>query len=312
MTANVKVLVASILLSFILLVVLKCTTGIGSILRNKVIASRQSLKPRQPRIAVQTIMIGSLIDDAITNHQSYCSKWGYDHILVTENSRPERKPTWEKLPSILRLFDEGYDYVMQIDYDAFFMNCSISLQPFVDQMEMEGSSWLFGGDQNIVINAGQMLFRNTDVGRHILQGTDGLWYPGFGRAGGLQDNLAFAAFLGGARRPNETEITSASQRCCDCRVTSSNEVKMSLMNRVRKGGPGYKCRLAIKGSRDALSLVDASLVKNISLVRQRDINSYDGRYRKGDFIFHCAGMQPKNACWSFFNHSSSACDGGAS
>mmetsp|Transcript_22932 Transcript_22932/g.49710 ORF Transcript_22932/g.49710 Transcript_22932/m.49710 type:complete len:378 (+) Transcript_22932:18-1151(+) len=249
-------------------------------------ASKQHAMHQTPRIAIQTVMIGQSYEVTLSNHKSYCDKWGYHHSVVTENSRPERKPQWEKIPAMLRLFDMGYDYVMQVDSDAFFANCTISLQPFVDRMVREGSSWLFAGDYNIVINTGQFIFRNTDAALGILRTVDNIWYSlRFGNKG-LQDNKAFAAYLGGATvESSEEEVETAFERCRGCNKTNTDQ-----------------CRFVEHGSRQALSFVSNELLQHISFVRQRDINAYDGNYQEGDFIYHCAGRIPKPACFFFDDH----------
>jgi galactosyl transferase GMA12/MNN10 family len=160
-----------------------------------------------PRIAIQTLHITANnqsinLDNAfLRSHQQYADRWGYNNVLVTE-ALDHRTAHWQKIPATLRLFAQGYDYVMWMDGDALVTNLSLSLQPWIDKMTQENTSWLFSGD-TLLINSGQQIFKNNNFTKTLLAEVDALWFlcnPKKWPCFGLYDNFAFAAYLGGARR----------------------------------------------------------------------------------------------------------------
>ena len=219
---------------------------------------------------------------AAANHIAYCDKWGYHYEPVTKAFIIDRGPHWQKLPATLALFDKGYDYVFWIDGDAFFVNCSKSLKPFIDKLEMENSSWLFSGD-TLVVNSAQMLWKNTAAARQILNGTDGLYSPNYNIP--LFENGAFAAYLFGARRQDISEIRNAYRIADECYVRKNAQ-----------------CRYLRDGSRQALHLVKEDLKRHISIVPQRAMNSYSGNYQPGDFIYLSAQGQVHHRLFRTLQH----------
>ena len=177
--------------------------------------------PPSRRVAIQTVNIDA-VHLALSNHISYTAKWGSDYVLVDQKLDPTRSPKWQKIPATLELFEKHeYDYVMWMDSDAIFANCSKSIEPFLQQMELEGTSWLFSGD-TLIVNSGQMIFKNTAAARDILKGIDALWFPHWdNQTHGLQDNAAVAAYIGGARRPIQAEVEAAYQRADVCYATGN-------------------------------------------------------------------------------------------
>jgi len=150
----------------------------------------------------------------------------------------------------------------------------------MDQMEQDKTSWLFSGD-TLVINTGQMMWRNTQAARDILIGADKLWFPEWTHP--LNENAAIAAYLAGARRPNNTEILAAYEIADECFIHRNQQ-----------------CEKLTSGSREALHMVSDDLKQEITFVPKRAINSYGDDFEKGDFIYHCAGQGDKKECMATF------------
>jgi hypothetical protein len=246
------------------------------------------------RLAIQSVNIGSTGAYSLftQNHRSYCNKWGYDYLSMTTRF-DNRSATWQKLPATIHAMRENfYDYIFWIDGDALFANCNVSLDGLVDMMEKENTTWLFSGD-TLVINAGQMMWKNNEKALEILTAVDGLWFPGWEH--GLQDNAAFAAYIAGARKADIVDTMTA-------------EGKQKANSIIRKAytiaDRGYTNRvyrtLVQEGNRKAIDMAEENLQRRISFVPQRAINSYMNNYQNGDFVFHCAGYKRKDQCLEKF------------
>jgi len=257
----------------------------------------QPLKRPPARIAVQTVNFGVLgLPLMDQNRHSYCTKWNHDYVVVEapiglpgEGAvEVPRSPAWNKIPATLHLLDQRddvhdrpkYEYVMWMDADAIFLNCQLSLQRLVERMEHDRTSWLFSGD-TMLINSGQMMWKNNEASRRILREVDALWYAEFDNYHRLQENGAFAAYLGGARNASYAEIQYAYDRSLVC---SKDDQTM--------------CEYTRDGNAMALQLVVRNdwLQRQISLVSQHSINSYFENVGANDFILHCAGYQQKLYC----------------
>lgn len=114
------------------------------------------------KIAIATVNIGEN-NPIIQNHINYASKHGYDYFELDRLLDSTREPKWQKFKMTEELFHLGYEYVLWMDADAFFAECDIRLDKFVDQMIHENSSMMFAGDRTLQVNSGVMLWRNTDV-----------------------------------------------------------------------------------------------------------------------------------------------------
>ena len=219
------------------------------------------------KIAVSTINIGQT---PIQNHIDYCTQHGYHYKETTVFHNPNRTATWQKFRATTLLFDEGYDFVFWLDGDAFITNCSKSLEYLINKMEEEKSSWLFSGDTN-VINAGQMIWKNDQVSRTIL---NEVWNIGEQKIGMTGDNAAFSIFLGGYRGKGDME--KFYERSDDCHTKFKRR--------------GEYCRRVEDGDKSVLEFVADELFEKISYVPQSWINSYGRNYRHGDFLIHLAGF----------------------
>eukprot|EP00977_Amphora_coffeiformis_P001707 scaffold336_cov196-Amphora_coffeaeformis.AAC.12 len=194
-----------------------------------------SIQLKRKGIAVQTVAIGNRSSIALVNQRTYCSKWGY-HFKVLTKSLDERHPAWQKIPFTLNLFDQGYDHVYWIDGDAFFTICNQSLQPLIDRMEQDNSTWLFSGD-TLLINSGQMMWKKMPAARAILIGVDRLWFPKWDSLHLLRDNAAFAAYLTGARNAMGDEIRAAyrlADEQCGYLVSGSREALHAVTDGRRR------------------------------------------------------------------------------
>jgi galactosyl transferase GMA12/MNN10 family len=253
-------------------------------LSDKDSSERKTTPTSKPKVALLTVAIGDQSRISLPNHREYCSKWGY-HCKFPDQGLDNRHPKWQKIPHTLNLLDQGYDYVFWVDGDAFFTNCGQSLQSLTNKMEQDSSSWLFSGD-TLIINSGQMMWKNTKAARDLLIGVYKLWSPEwthFLKLDDLADNAAFAAYLAGARRPITAEILAAYKIADECYILRNQQ-----------------CQHLTSGSREALHMVSKELIQHVSFVPKREINSYEDDFHKGDFIFHCAGQSNKKECMARF------------
>jgi hypothetical protein len=265
-------------------------------------ANYSNIFPFDPsRIAIQTInIIGKSNVVAFDNHKSYANKWGYTYISVRERTVARTHPAWQKIPATILILND-FDYVMWVDGDAFFMNCTISLEPLLHRMEHEQTSWLFSGDTNIV-NSGQMIWKSNKITRQLLQDIDRLYYPKFRRYHTLFENGAIAAYLGGARQPDTADIDRGFNQVNRCWHDFQQLQNVSIPDPALTPFDEYPpfCKLVEAGDRSALeAVVDQSLLPHITFVSYRFINSYLRNYQPGDFIFHCAGFD-KTICVDVF------------
>lgn len=240
------------------------------------------------RIAVQTISIGLKNHLARENHESYCSKWNYDYFLVEKKYNESLGYHWQKIPASIDAFDRNkYDYIFWIDADAFFVDCEKSLDHLIRRMKQDNSTWLFSGD-TLIINSGQMMWKNTEQSKSILKEVLGLWYPNFDKEQKIFDNGAFASYLAGSRRADRNELHETYKIADQC-----------------FHGNRRMCDWIHSGDSSALKAIsiDKKLLDGISYVPQSFINSYrSGRskFENTSFIFHCAGILDKEECIQVF------------
>tara|TARA_R100001082_G_scaffold38934_1_gene20504 strand:- start:66 stop:932 length:867 start_codon:yes stop_codon:yes gene_type:complete len=135
------------------------------------------------RIGVCTLLFGPedyvnvLKPHTEKNHESYCNKNGYDYMCFTEPLTDCGLPQWNKCkqsafvvgcankaPAILKMFEEGYDYVMFTDADMLFIDPDQKIESLID-----GHSDIYvTGDVHDVATACTLIVKNTDFGKKFL------------------------------------------------------------------------------------------------------------------------------------------------
>lgn len=114
-------------------------------------------------------------DYAETNYnlnKMYCEKYGYTLIKSEERLCPSKKPHWERLPLMLKYFDE-FDYLMWIDADAHFYIDSPPILNVINNHKEK--SFIFSGDtdkhkknSNWVINSGVFIVKKCEKSKLLL------------------------------------------------------------------------------------------------------------------------------------------------
>lgn len=225
-------------------------------------------------IALMCVSIG--MDSPVgKNHQSYADRWNYDYIQI-QNKLDDRMPERQKFAATLRVMNAvaGYTHVFWLDADAFFTNCSESLEKYVWQMQLDNSSWLFSGD-NYVINSAQILWKNDQIARVILTTMDD-WVTRMTEMEKAfwRDNEVLLAYLGGANLPTLMEL----------------EKGLVITSTCQRNGDQMQCRWNREGDRDlALHMVPIDRREKLSYIPYGEINQYE--VRSDTRIFHCAGIK---------------------
>jgi len=243
------------------------------------------------KMAIMCLSMG-ISSRTASNHQSYADMWGYDYIEF-KSKIDSRKPERQKFIATLKVFErpESYTHVFWIDADAFFTNCSESLSKFVYQMHAERTSWLFSGD-NFVINSAQILWKNDEIAKNILQKMDS-WLHKLRemKQGYWRDNEVLLAYLGGANEPVMTQL----------------EVGLGITSTCQRQGDQEQCNWNREGTKKyGLHMVPKDRKEHLSYVPYGEINNY--YVDKNNLIFHCAGikhggpvLRTTSRCISYFN-----------
>jgi len=106
-------------------------------------------------------------------NKKYCDLNGYDLIYSNKRNLPNRHQAWERFPMLLNVLNLNcYDYVMWIDADACFnLNCDVGLKTIINLSKLKDI--LFSSDnnldQNIPINTGVIIFKNTDFSKQFIK-----------------------------------------------------------------------------------------------------------------------------------------------
>ena len=105
-------------------------------------------------------------------NKKYCDSHGYDLLYSNKRLLPQRHPAWERFPMMLDVLNtNNYDYVLWIDADACFVKHSkLRLDDILEHHN--DKDILFSSDnnsnENIPINTGVMILKNTQYSRQFL------------------------------------------------------------------------------------------------------------------------------------------------
>jgi hypothetical protein len=105
--------------------------------------------------------------------KAYTQKFGYDLRINSDLVATDRGASWQKIPLIRELFQEGYDFVLWVDADAMFVRYDQDLQEVIEPgkdlyMVNHPIPDPFIG-QNDTPNAGVLLLRNCEWTQNLLQ-----------------------------------------------------------------------------------------------------------------------------------------------
>jgi hypothetical protein len=129
------------------------------------------------KITVATFVFGDVPYFGYTEaiNRSYCDRHGHGFHILRPPEKIRRCPVWYKVSGVKNLL-AGSDFVLFIDADAFFLDCTKSLQSLIDE-HMRGAALLFGTDRqdknfawsDSDANTGVFLVRNCQHAVEVLE-----------------------------------------------------------------------------------------------------------------------------------------------
>jgi len=138
------------------------------------------------KLAVCTIHVNDwyteIVKYSIRNMQTYCKKHDYTFIHQSEHSpntvyneenlKIRKESTWFKIPLLKQILTENkdIDVVVWIDADSNILNMGKKLEHYIDTY-MVGKDFLFGSENNTVLNGGVVFVRNTEFSIKFLDET---------------------------------------------------------------------------------------------------------------------------------------------
>ena len=105
-------------------------------------------------------------------NEIYCNKYGYTLIKSNDKLYSKRKAHWERIPLLLKYFNE-FDYLVWIDADAYFHIDSPPITNIIQ--EFPDKLFFFSEDRHCIntkftnqINSGVFIVKNNEQAKHIL------------------------------------------------------------------------------------------------------------------------------------------------
>ena len=237
------------------------------------------------------------------NKQKYANKWGFEfreehHIenkeavlkMDHEIKRGKRHPQWHKPWAIRSVFQEynqankPLDYVLWIDADAAFMDCTVSLSDFIENLvdshyfEMTGlqssGDIIFTGEPNGIVNNGVFLMKNSEWSMDFLDQwiftRENSHYDRFFTNKNYGDQSIFQSMICGFK-PRDLDIPGLWKA-----YHQSKENK----------GDDWKTIAKLMGNPD---IVPTEIAQHVMKLPQDLLNSYD--YWSGErFVVHCTSI----------------------
>jgi len=234
--------------------------------QNQLLGCTASLRKWTP-ITVASVFCGEEFLEnmrpARENHERWCATHGYRYVSVEQNVAGRADPTWSKIPTTLRLFQEGVEMVFWIDADSLFVHLGVDLQWACDL----DRDFVFAGDVNVVFNAGHFLARRSEWTTRFLADAFSIYpWPEW------EDNGAMMILLGGGV-------------ACDPSTWRPAFERMKVPTRTRE-----ECAYAMR------ELLPPSIVEHVTVVPQHLLNAYEWpggggitALARGDPILHFAG-----------------------
>ena len=241
-------------------------------------------------ICVLTLLIGDLSYKEIAkhNHKTYCDKHNYTYVCVEEKLN-DYHPMWMKPDLIKKYLNKGYEYVLWMDGDSFFINMDIKLEDFT----LKDVDLVAAGDKNDIVNTGHIFLKNSEWSMKFVDKWIGFRKPltdkvlslfkqvttHFTQYQGrtyLNDQPPFNLILGGA---NPEDMKNW--------FDIFNQVNLYEGNDYKKHGIEYS-PVSYENLERTHSLITKKLRDHVNIVTQDEMNAYPSTYKKGDFILHYA------------------------
>ena len=136
-----------------------------------------------PKVLIYTVSYGNpppeYVSLACTINKRYADAHGYEFQEFVLDKDFPRHPAWGRVWYLKEKL-EGYDYMLYIDGDAFFVNQAVSLEKYITYMDDSPVCGLFARDQMLdhkvfhsdKPNAGVFLFSRKNNGKKISD----LWW----------------------------------------------------------------------------------------------------------------------------------------
>ena len=130
------------------------------------------------------------VETSLANKRGYAAAHGYHlHAETDPRVHGDRAPTWGKIRIIRALLEQGFEWVLWVDMDAFFMNWRVRVvEDVVAASGPLADRDVFIAKDHFGYNAGVWLFRNTAFSRQLL---DTLWADGGPNSGGWFEQSEF-------------------------------------------------------------------------------------------------------------------------
>lgn len=106
-------------------------------------------------------------DMTYTLNKTYCKKYNIDCIKDDTVRLPNRKPTWERFPLLLKYYNQDYDYIIWIDADAFFYINSPDIRNIIYQHL--DKNFIFSWDITPNVQAGLIIAKKNDYTKKIFE-----------------------------------------------------------------------------------------------------------------------------------------------
>ena len=108
---------------------------------------------------------------SIDINKQYALKNGYDFKVIKTPYDSSVTHAWQKIPAMIQLLEDGYNFVFYIDADAIINDPSISLESFFDKYE--GDLLVCSDEKNsnglYAVNGGCVIAKNTKKCKKLLK-----------------------------------------------------------------------------------------------------------------------------------------------
>ena len=256
------------------------------------------------RVAIVCIWTGDLpayLLKVAENHQRYADVNGFSYIFkhipvananitsVTENRISEeiRASVWNQIIEVSRIINtDEYDYIFKIDSDAVIGNMDYDFRKLIKG----GKSFIISGDQSDIFNGGNWIVKNNDFSRSLIK--DWLRYSNYKfrlintshqtSAGYLSDQPAMNIVLRAGKGAILDELDV---------VKVFNFMNGFTGNVDRKFKYFHKLFAPLDKKRTFLAkrLIHREIRREIKVLPQRVLNSYEYKPSRQTFIHHFAG-----------------------
>lgn len=93
----------------------------------------------------------------------YCQKHGFDFVFKDKLCCPDRPAVWSKMPCLLQVMSQPYDYVMWVDADAIIANPEFDVTTLFGDADIYYNVDIFG------LNFGIFALKNSERSKAFLK-----------------------------------------------------------------------------------------------------------------------------------------------